>query len=813
MQAQARVVVIGGGCVGAAILYGLTRRGWRDVVLLERTQLTAGSTWHAAGLLPIYARSHAIGRMLAKSVEIYSGLEAETGQPVGFHRCGQLRVANTRARLDEFMSYAGVAEANGVEARIVTPSEIREIWPLFTGSDKMMGGLYHPTDGHIAPADVTQALVKGARDRGAEVYLNTEVTGFDSMPSGDWKVRTTQGDIVCEHIVTATGNYARQTAVLLGLDLPCIPILHQYWVTETVPELRERHAKGLPEMPILRDEDIAGYVREEGDALLFGPYERTEHLKLFAVDGVPKSFGADLLPEDFEAVEDNWAAATAYIPALSRAGIRRNVRGPFQMTSDEMPLAGPAWGLRNVWLAEGVPGGILWGGTLGYHLSEWIVEGGTGIDMSEIDPRRFGAYANKAWTKIKVQESWGTHPDMKFPGEDLPGARPAKTAPSYDRLTALGAVWGVSGGWEVPNWFAPPGVAAVDDYSYRASKHGAHVAAEVAAVRSGLGLMETSPMAKFEVSGPGAAAWLDRLLANHLPSVGGVRLAHHLTPRGTVQAEYVVARLAENRFYLVGEPRAERLYADLLSRALPGDGSVHLANTTLERGILSLAGPKSREVLQELTELDLGSAAFPWLSLGSATVGLASDVRLLRVSGTGELAFELHHPICYQRHLLEALLRAGGAYGLRLVGLHALDSLRLDKSYRVMFRDLNPEFTPLESGLDRFVGFGKGDFAGREALERQRRDGLTRRLVTLRIASGEGGVIGNEGVYAEGRLIGRIASGGYSHHLGCDLALAYLEADRCEAGTAMEVPVLGERRPGAVIADSPYDPESRRCRM
>ncbi len=350
-----------------------------------------------------------------------------------------------------------------------------------------------------------------------------------------------------------------------------------------------------------------------------------------------------------------------------------------------MPLAGPAWGLRNVWLAEGVPGGILWGGTLGHYLSEWMVEGGTSVDMSEIDPRRFGAYANKAWTKIKVQESWGTHPDMHFPGEDLPGARPAKTAPCYDRLTALGAVWGVAGGWETPNWFAPPGVAAVDDYGYRQSKHAAHVAAEVAAVRSGVALFDMTPKSKFEVSGPGTAAWLDRTLANRLPLPGRATLAHHLTARGTVQSEYVVSRLAEDFFYLVSMPRAERLDFDLLSRALPSDGSVRLANTTLERGCFALVGPKSRAVLQALTELDLGSAAFPWFAVRSATIGLASDVRLLRVAPVGELGWELHHPICYQHHLLEALLRAGGAAGMRLVGRHALE---LAAARQILSRDV-----------------------------------------------------------------------------------------------------------------------------
>ena len=808
-----RVVVVGGGCVGASILYGLTRRGWTDVALLERTQLTAGSTWHAAGLIPTYTRSHNIGRMLSKSIEIYEGLERETGQAVGWHKCGHLRVAHTPERMDEFVSYMSLAEAQGVSAQIVTPAEVRELWPLLEHGNGILGGLYHPDDGHIASADLTQALAKGARDLGAKIYLDTHVTAFERLPGGDWKVTTNRGTFVCEHVVTATGNYARQTAAMVGLDLPAIPIVHQYWVTQSVPWIRERRAQGLPEMPILRDETFAGYIREEGEGLLFGPYERPENLKLFAVDGVPDSFGADLLPEDFDAVEENWAAAADLIPALQHAGIRSNVRGPFQMTPDELPLAGPAWGgMPNFWLAEGVPGGILWGGALGYYLSEWIVEGGTSVDMSELDPRRFGDYATKSWTRAKVQETWGTHPDIRYPGQDLPAGRPAKTAPSYDRLSDLGAVWGVQNGWEMPKWFAPEGVEAKDDFSYRRTKHFKYVEAEVQAVRSGVGLIEMTPMTKFEVSGPAAATWLDSILANRLPPVGRIALSHHLTNRGTVMSEYTVSRLAEDLFYLVSTPRAERYNFDILTRLLPTDRSVTLRNVTQERGCVAVVGPASRDLLQEVTESDLSSAAFPWLAVRTATVGLAPDVRLLRVSYAGELGWELYHPVAYQRHLLEILLR-GKSASLRLVGLEALESLRLDKSYRAMYRDMNKDYTALESGLQRFIDLEKGDFAGHDALTRQEAEGVPRRLVTISVEPGEGNLFLDEGVYYDGQLVGRVASGGYSYHLGYDLALAYIRHDVSALGTKLEVPILGEWRKAAIIPDSPYDPSNQRCKM
>lgn len=812
MQNHARAIVIGGGCVGAGILYGLTKRGWSDVALLERTRLTAGSTWHAAGLIPSYVRSMNIGRMIARTIKIYEGLEADTGQHVGWHKCGQLRIANSRERMDEFTSYMSVAEVQGHRALLLSPAEIRDLWPLHESRD-MLGGLYHPDDGHIAPADVTQAMAKGARDRGARIHQETKVKAIERRPSGEWTLRTKRGDFVCEHVICATGNYARETGAMVGLDIPAIPIVHQYWVTEPIPELAERKRQGLPEMPIMRDEAIAGYVREEGSGLMFGPYERTENLKLFAVDGVPEWFGADLLEEDMEAVADNWQAAARLVPALGRAGIKANVRGPFQMTADELPLVGPVWGLDNVWLAEGVPGGILWGGAIGYYLSERIVEGANSIDTSEIDPRRFGAYANKGWTRLKVQETWGTHADLHYPGEDIPAARPAKTAPSYDRLTSLGAVWGVLNGWEMPKWFAPKGVAAVDDCSWRRSRHWTYVEAEVQAVRNGVGLVEMTPMTKFEVSGPGAEAWLDGLLANRLPKPGRIALCHHLTNKGSVEAEYVVTRLEDGVYYLISTPRAERRNFDELSRKLPRDGSVRLVNVTNERGCFTICGPKARELLQPLTEIDLGNGSFPWLSARTGSVGLASDVRLLRINYEGELGWELYHPLPYQRQLLEELLSAGEALGLRLIGLQALESLRLDKSYRAMYRDMNTELTAFESGLERFVKLDKGEFIGRQALLVQKQGGLSRRLTTLAVDVADASTLMHEGVYLDGKLAGHVTSGGYSYTFGHDIALALLPPDLAGAGNELEIPIMGERRKAVVRHDSLYDPENLRSRM
>ena len=814
MQSHARVVVVGGGCVGVNILYSLAKRGWIDSILLERSELTAGSTWHAAGLIPLYSFSHSVGRLISKTIEIYEGLEAQTGQAVGWHKCGQLRVANSADRMDEFLSYMSMAEAQGVRAEILSPSQVRDLWPFLADNKAMLGGLYHPDDGHIAPADVTMALAKGARDLGATIHRNTEVTGYEQLPSGEWKVKTKRGDIVCEHLVTATGNYIHQTARMLGLRIPATPLLHQYWVTEPVPDLVERHAQGLPEMPVLRDETINGYIREEGESFMFGPYEIPEKLELFAFDGVPEGFGADLLPENFEAVEVNWRAAMQLVPVMETLGIKTNVRGPICVSPDNLPLAGPAWGSRNLWLAEGNPGGILMGGGIGHYLAEWMTEGEPSIDLSEIDPRRFGDYANKTWVGKKAREAMGHNFGIHYPGYEWPAARPAKTPPCYDRLSRSGAVWGVVYGWEVPLWYAPEGVEAKDIYSYRSFNSFPYVGEEVRAVRERAGLLEMTPMGKYEVSGPGAEAWLNWILANRVPKVPGrLSLCHLLAPRGGVLCEFTVTRLGEDLFYLVGTPRGERHDFDVLEKLLPKEGGVSLRNATLERGCFTVVGPAAREVLQPITHADLSNDSFSWLTARSATVGLASDIRMLRVNYEGELGWELYHPIWFQSQLLDELFKAGEPHGLQLVGNRAIESLRLDKSYRAMYRDMNVEHTALESGLDRFLKFDKEDFIGRDALLRQKQQGLGRRLVTLKVETVDADAYLNENVYSNGALVGRVTSGAYSHHFGHCLSMAYLEIDHALEGRELEVAVLGERRRATVIADSPYDAGNQRPRM
>lgn len=816
MKSHAKVVVVGGGCVGASILYGLTEHGCNDAVMLERTTLTSGSTWHAAGLLVTFVRSHNVSKMTLETIRIYSEVEKKIGASVGLRKVGQLRVANTPERWDEFQSYLSVAEAADVPCRLVTPEEITEIHPLLSQSDSIKGGILHTEDGYVNPADITQAMAKLARDAGAKIYQNTEAQSYEKLENGHWKVTTNQGEITCEHLIFATGNYARENARRVGIDLPCIPILHQYWTTETVPMLVDRKKQGLPEFPILRDEDYGAYLREDTGGIQFGPYEFEKDLKTCFEDRVPPSFGADLMPEDFEAVETQWERAIERVPTLGEVGIKANTRGPFQMTPDELPLAGPAPGHDNLWLAEGMPGGILWGGTVGSQLAQWILKGAPGIDMSELDPRRFGDFASKRWTMKKVRETWGTHMHAHFPGEDFYSARPMRTVGSYDLLTAKGAVWTLYNGYEFPKWFAPSPEEAIPAHSFRRTHVWDYVEGEVQTTRDEAGFIEMSPMTKFTVRGPGAATWLDSIMANKLPKVGRMTLSLLLNERGGMDGEYTIVRYAENDFYLVSTPNGQVYNWDQLSKLMPKDGSVVMEDISEQMGVVALAGPKSREILQQFTDNDLSNEAFPWLSAQKGEFGFAKGAHLLRVSYTGELGWELHHPVNYNRHIVEQLLKAG----VRPFGALALESMRLEKSYRAINREICKDMTPYEADLGRFVAMTEKvqgvvrerNFIGKEALLKQKEEGGYNTLVTLKLPFCDTSVIAYEAVYQDGEIVGRVTSGGFSYYCQHDIAMALVPQELTAPGTQMQVKIHGELRDAEVIDTCAVDPTSARAR-
>ena len=814
MRTHARAVVIGGGVVGVGTLYHLAKKGWSDVALIERKELTSGSTWHAAGLMPLFNMSYSVGQIHKYSVEFYKALEAETGMNVGLSGVTNIRLATCEDRMDEYRYYAGVADTIGVEVKFLTPEQVKEIWPL-CDTTGIIGAIQHMEDGYIQPADLTQALAHGARAMGAEINRNTTVTAVSKTPSGEWLVTTDKGEITCEHLVFASGNFARRTGAMVGLDIPVIPVEHQYIVTEAHPAITDRRANGLPEMGVLRDSDDSWYMREEAGGLILGPYEKGA--PCCYLDGPDEQSEYELFEPDLERLEPHIEAAMERVPAFGEVGVKKVYNGAICYTPDGSPIIGPAWGHENLWLNEGHSFGITAAGGAGWQLAEWIVEGEPTIDMSGVDPRRFGPYAARGYLKEKNEEAYANVFTIHYPEEERPAGRPLKTSPCYSRMRDRGAVFGQVYGWERPNFFMPEeGVDAPQEetLSFRRSSGFEYAQAEARHVGEHVGLLDMSAFSKFSVQGPGAAEWLGSILSNTVPSRNGrMTLSYLLTSRGGVRCEFTVFRVKENDYYLVSAGAFERHDGDVLHKLLPRDGSVTLRTITAEQGVLVLAGPKSREVLQSLTDVSLANADFPWLSGKRIDVGRA-EANALRVNFVGELGWELHHPIHMQNAIYDALMEAGEAHGIRPFGIRAMDSMRLEKSYRLIPRELSIEYCALESGLDRFVKLDKaGGFLGRDAVVEWRERGFANAFVTLEVHGTKGfDARGSEAIYQGDELVGRATSGGFGARTGKSLALAMVRPDLAAVGTALSIRILGERFEATVIPESPHDPDNERLR-
>ena len=837
MKTQARVVVIGGGVVGVSTLYHLAKKGWSDVVLVERKELTSGSTWHAAGLLPLFNLSYSVGQIHKYSVKLYGELEEETGQHVGFRKVSNIRVARTKDRWDEFMYYAGIAETIGVKVNKLTPKQLKELWPLCE-IDGVLGAIQHPDDGYIQPADLTQALAKGARSRGAEIYRNTSVTAIEQLASGEWLVKTDKGDITCEHVVSCSGNFARKTGAMVGLDIPVIPVEHQYIVTEPSPLIKERQAKGLPEMGVLREADSSWYLREENGGFVLGIYEKGA--PCCYVDGPSAQSEYELFQGELERLEPYIEATIARVPAFGELGIKKIYNGAIAYTPDGSPIIGPAWDRKNFWLNEGHSFGVTAAGGAGWQLAEWIVDGEPTIDMMGVDPRRFGPYATKGYLKEKNEEAYANVFTMHYPEEERAAARPLKRTPCYDRMKDLGAVFGSVYGWERPGWFAPKGYSLsdkdldrpnvllnhnhaaptedgriVEKWSFRRSNAFRFVGEECRNVMENVALQDMSAFAKLEVSGPGAREWLDSILANRIPKkMGRIALCHLLTKLGGVRAEFTVYEWAPGRFYLVSAGAYERHDHDTLYKLLPKDGSVKLNPITTRLGVLVLAGPNSRKVLQKLTTTDLSNEAFPWLSGQSISLGPTS-CHALRVNFVGELGFEFHHPIEQQVALFDLLMEAGREFGIKPYGIKAMSSLSIEKSYRLVPRELSIEYSAYESGLDRFVHPNKGQFLGRDALVAGREKGLNWNFVTMEVhgvSDADSDTRGSEPIYSKGKLVGRATNGGFGWRVNKSLALGMVRPEFATLDTELEIKILDKTFKASVIAESPYDADNLKLR-
>ena len=810
MKSQARVVIVGGGVVGVATLYQLAKMGWRDVMLVERNELTSGSTWHAAGLLPLFNMSYSVGQIHKQSVALYQGLEAETGQAVGFSQVSNIRLAMNPERMDEYHQYAGVAQTIGIDVKFLTPDQVHEIWPL-CNIDGLVGAIQHPDDGYIQPADLTQALATGARNLGAEINRQVTVLGFEQKSGGEWLVKTDKGDITCEHVVSATGNYARRTGAMVGLDIPVMPVEHQYIVTEAHPEIVKRHQDGLGEMGVLRESDGAWYMREEAGGLLLGIYEKGA--PICYPDGPASGAEYELFPEDIDRLAPHIEAAINRVPAFGEVGVKRVYNGAIAYTPDGSPIIGPAWGLKNFWLNEGHSFGVTAAGGAGWQLAHWIIEGEPTIDMLGVEPRRFGAYANAGYMKAKNEEAYANVFTIHFPDEERAAGRPLRQAPCYDRMKDLGAVFGQKAGWERPNWFAPKGMPQVDDWSFRRSAWFEHVGNECRNVAENVGVLDMTAFAKCRISGPGAEGFLDSLIANRLPkAIGRINLCHALNSKGGVHSEFTILREAPDSFYLVSAGVYQRLDHDWLWRHMPEDGSVQFTNLTNAKGVLVVAGPKSRTLMQRVSDGNFENNAHPWLAAREITVGQA-QLTAMRVNYVGELGWELHHDMEYQNHIFDALMAAGEDLGLKPFGIRAMDSLRYEKSYRMVGTEISIEYSAYESGLDRFVHLDKGDFKGREALLAWQEKGFANQFVTLEVHDvTDADALGNNPLYHNGELAGRATGGNYGFRLGKSLALAMVAPDKAALGTEMVMDILGSSYKVTVIGESPYDPNNERLR-
>ncbi|SLN38176.1 GcvT family protein [Roseisalinus antarcticus] len=829
MKTQVKALVVGGGAVGTSIAYHLARHGWTDVMLLERDELTSGSTWHAAGLLPYFNMSYATTHIHDYSIKFYKTLEAETGLNAGFSVVGNLRMAQSRARMDEYMLYAATAETCGVPYEWMTPDQIKVRWPLVR-TDDLEGAIYHPTDGYINPADVTMAMAKGARQRGVTIERKWQVDGY-RWDGTVWHVTCTKmvekgGNLVpsdeqvvisAEHVVTATGNHAQRTAGLLGIKIPAIPVEHQFIVTEPDPAL-VAYRKDHGEHPVLRDADAKWYVREERGGWILGPYERNAPARFEYA--VPDSFRADLFPLDLDRIEEEYMSMIHRIPSSEEVGLKDDYNGPICYTPDGNPLLGPAPGLRNMWLAEGFSFGITAAGGAGHYLAQVMVGGEAEIDMASLDPRRYGSWMTTEYAARKNEEAYEHVYILHHPDEERPACRPLRTSPAYDRQKARGAQFGHVNGWERPNYFGPVDAPESYDHDARSFRRGGwwqHAVDEARAVRETAGLIDATAFTKHRLTGPGATAFLDWFTCNRLPKIGRINLTYALTAAGTTRTEYTIVRNGENDYYLVSAGAWHAYDEDFLYRAIWDKedefGRINEEDVTTRWGVFALAGPKSRDILKTLIrdaepETALSNKRFPWLSARQIELGMV-PVNAIRVAYTGELGWELHHPIEMQNHLFDRLMEAGEPLGMKLVGARAQNWLRQEKSYRAFGNELGRDATPLEADLPRFVDLSK-DFHGKAEMEAI---GIRSKCVTLLIDGPEDAdPWGREALYAGDRRVGRLTSGGYSVAFGKSIGMGYVAPDLAVPGTALQVKMFDTLWPATIVEDSPYDPANARIR-
>jgi len=810
---SARVVIIGGGVVGASCLYHLAMKGWGDCVLLEKNELTAGSTWHAAGNVPTFSTSWAVMNMQRYSTELYARLGDEVGYPMNYHQTGSIRLAHSTERMQEFQRAKGMGLQQGMALEILTPEEVKARYPFIETHD-LKGALYDPNDGDIDPAQLTQALAKGARDMGARVLRFCPATGVTQTADGRWIVQTDKGDIACDYVVNAAGYYAQRVGEWFkpfgGRTVPMMVMSHQYVLTEEIPEIEAWSKEHGHKLPLLRDVDVSYYFRQEKHGFNIGPYEPNCRAHWTTPeDAMPDDFSFQLWPDDLERIEDIVADSMERVPLAATAGIGRIINGPIPYAPDGMPLLGPMPGVRNAYEACVFTFGIAQGGGAGKVLAEWIVDGAPEWDMWACDPRRYTDYTDPDYCVQKGMEVYGNEYAMHFPWHRWPAAPDRKLSPVHDRVKALGGQMGAYNGWERANWFAHPG----DDTSQaaartwdRAGPWEQRIREECEAVRDHCGVLDLPGFSRFKVQGPGADDWLRGLVTGALPKVGRVGLVYFADDRGRIVTEMSVTREAEDRFVLVTAAAAQWHDREWLERHMPEGAGFTLEDWTDRMSTLIVTGPASRDLLGPLTDADL---SLPWLSFQECRVA-GRWAALLRVSFAGELGWEIHAETADIPAIYEAVLAAGA----KPFGMWALNSLRIEKGYRAWKGDLSTDYTMLEAGLDRFVKFDKPqDFPGKAALLAERQRGAAKRFVTLIVEAGAADAPYMSAIWHNGAIVGETTSGAWGYRVDASVALAMLRADLAVPGAVLEVEIYGQRCRAVVQEDGPlWDPDNARLR-
>jgi dimethylglycine dehydrogenase len=795
-------VVIGGGVVGASVLYHLTKAGWKDVLLIERAELTSGSTWHAAGGMHTVNGDPNVAKLQQYTIELYKEIERISGQSCGVHITGGIMLAGTRERLDWLKMAKARGRYLGMDLEIISTDEAAKLFPLMD-KKHFKGAMYDPIEGHVDPYGVTHAYAKSAQIGGADIVRHTRVVDLKPRPDGSWDVITDQGNVHAEHVVNAGGLWAREVGRMVGLELPILAMEHQYLITGDMPELA-----GKPEQLHAIDFEGEIYIRQERGGMLMGTYERAG--VPWSPDTTPWDFGQDLLPNDLERIAPSLEVGFAHFPALAGAGIKKVVNGPFTFAPDGNPLIGPIRGLKNFWVACGVMAGFSQGGGVGLALSRWMVDGDPGADIWGMDVARYGDWTTMAYTNCKVRENYSRRFSIRFPNEELPAARPLRTTPIYEKLEAAHAVFGDYCGLEHALWFAPSAKEAEDQISFRRSNAHPHVAAECRAVQSSVGLLEISNYGKFDIRGPAAADWLSHVMANRVPAVGRIALTPMLNERGKLIGDFTMCRVAADHVFLVGTYAAETYYMRWFERHMPASG-VSVRPCAMEYTGLSVAGPHSRALLQSLVRDDLSTAAFPFMSFRRMEIGMVPGY-VGRVSFTGDLGFEIWVTTDYQRALYDLLTKAGREHGLKLFGGRALNSMRIEKGFGSWAREFRPIYGPTEAGLGRFVDFKKSEFIGRSAAAEEKESGGALRLVSFKVDATDADAIGDEPIWHDGKVVGWVTSGAFGHRVNQSLALGYVPVSVANAGAGFEIEIIGERRAAQRLDGPAFDPAGQLMR-